>query len=439
MKFTSFCCLAIAPLLSLACLLPEERAGLARIPNRRRQSNGVPIATGDRYNGGTIAPRGVGTQSVTLTSILNVNEINSGLRGLAAEYGIETFTTPYRTFNGASIQGGKVGGTGTCNNAYRVYLNAMLHARERGGSDGLLFFIGDLLYANKNNVGLNYGSKSYTNAQVKTALATGIVFIPLSNPDGVAYDQSSNSCWRKNRNTRSGSSGSSIGVDLNRNFDILWDLNKWAPSARGDVASSSPSSEVFHGTAPFSEPETQSMKWVLDTYPKIRWFVDMHSYAGDVLYSWGTETNQGTTANMNFLNTTYNSVRGIVSDTPGRNGGYGEYTPATESQINIAAARRMSQAMSTARGRTYGAIPGAELYPTSGASDDYSYSRHFADPTKNLIHAYTPEFGFGNTASNCPFYPTQAQHNNNLAEIGAGFMEILLAGTDLGLGDAVSC
>lgn len=41
--------------------------------------------------------------------------------------------------------------------------------------------------------GLTFGSQTYTNAQVKTALSAGIVFLPLINPDGVAYDQSSNS------------------------------------------------------------------------------------------------------------------------------------------------------------------------------------------------------------------------------------------------------
>ena len=162
-------------------------------------------------------------------------------------YGISTFTTPYTTYNGATISGGKVGGNGTCSNAYRVYLNAGIHARERGGPDGLLFFIGDLLYANKNNVGLKFGAKSYTAAQVKRAFATGIVFVPLSNPDGVAYDQTSNSCWRKNRNPNTSTGSSSVGVDLNRNFDFVWDLNKWAPSVRNSVASTSPSSEVYHG------------------------------------------------------------------------------------------------------------------------------------------------------------------------------------------------
>jgi murein tripeptide amidase MpaA len=87
---------------------------------------------------------------------------------------------------------------------------------------------------------------------VKTALTSGVVFVPLSNPDGVAYDQSSNSCWRKNRNpASSGGSSSAIGVDLNRNFDFVWDFTKqFASGAQSSVASTSPSAETFHGTFP---------------------------------------------------------------------------------------------------------------------------------------------------------------------------------------------
>ncbi|TVY82085.1 Zinc carboxypeptidase A [Lachnellula suecica] len=440
MKFSSLCCIAtFAPLLSNACLLPEEREGGTRIV-RRQTSNGVPIGTGDRYSAGTVAPRGVGSQTTTFTTLLSVAEIASGLKALASVYGISTFTTPYTTYNKAAISGGKVGGNGTCNDAYRVYLNSAIHARERGASDGLLFFVGDLLYANKNNVGLKFGSKSYTAAQVKTAMSTGLVFVPLSNPDGVAYDQTSNSCWRKNRNPASSTgSAASIGVDLNRNFDFVWDLTKFASSVRSEVASTSASSEVYHGTAAFSEPETKSIKWVMDTFSKVRWFIDLHSYAGDILYSWGSDTNQGSYPTETFMNSAYNSVRGILSDTPGSGGGYGEYTPAAESADNIAAAKRIGSSMSTAAGRTYAVMPAADLYPTSGASDDYSYSRHFADTTKNLIHGYTIEFGFGNNAASCPFYPTQAQHNYNLQEIGAGFMEALLAAAAIGLGDATVC
>lgn len=246
MKFTYlYYIVGLAPLFSQACLLPEEREGKPRIV-RRQTSNGIAVGTGDRYSAGTIAPRGVGSQTTTITTLLNVDEITSGIKALASVYGITTFTTPYKTYNGASITGAKVGGNGTCDDAIRVYLNGGIHARERGSSDGVLLFIADLLYADKNGLGLKYGSKSYTNAQVKTALSTGIVFVPLSNPDGVAYDQSSNSCWRKNRDPKSGT-GSSIGVDLNRNFDFLWDLTKFASSVRSEVASTSPSSETFHG------------------------------------------------------------------------------------------------------------------------------------------------------------------------------------------------
>jgi hypothetical protein len=170
----------------MACLLPEEQEELPRVVRRQSSSNGISIGTGDRYSSGTIAPRGLGTQSTILTTLLNVKEISSGLKGLASVYGISTFTIPYTTYNGAAISGGKAGGNGTCSNAYHVYLDSAIHVRERGASDSLLFFIGDLLYANKNNVGLKYGPKSYTSAQVKTALSTGIVFVPLSNLDGVA-------------------------------------------------------------------------------------------------------------------------------------------------------------------------------------------------------------------------------------------------------------
>lgn len=188
------------------------------------------------------------------------------------------------------------------------------------------------------------------------------------------------------------------------------------------------------GTSPFSEPETKSVKWVLDTYTKVRWFVDLHSYAGDVLYSWGSDTNQNTDSSQNFLNSAYNSVRGILTDTPGVRGGYGEYTPASEFNVNKATAQRMAAGMSSAGGRSYTAKPAADLYPTSGASDDYSYSRHFANSSLNLVHGYTVEFGFGSSISSCPFYPTVAQYNTNLREIAAGFMETLLAAVELDLG-----
>jgi len=300
-----------------------------------------------------------------------------------------------------------------------------------------LFFIGDLLYANATGTGLAFGSRTYTNAQVKTALAAGIVFLPLINPDGVAYDQTSNSCWRKNRNPASSTgSAASIGIDLNRNLDFLWNFpSLFASSAQtSSLASTSPSSETYHGTAAFSEPETKSIKWVLDTYTKVRWFLDLHSYTGDVLYGWGDDQSQTTTPAQAFNNAVYNSVRGITTDTA-----YKEYVVPAQWSIIQAVASRIGAAASAAAGRTYAVIQSSNLYATSGATTDYAYGRHLVNSALNLVYGYTIEFGFGNSASSCPFYPTQSQHTANLKEIEAGFMEFVLAAVANGLGDVTTC
>lgn len=176
-----------------------------------RRAAPAPIGTGDRFKSGTVAPVGLGIQAAgaTISSIMNVAEINSAIQALAKTYGVSTLALPYKTFNGASSTLGYVG-AGSDKSKYHLYLSAGVHARERGGPDQLLYWISDLLSASKAGSGLTYGKKSYTNAQVKSVLEAGIVFFPAVNPDGIAYDQSSGSLWRKNRNTKSGSSGSTL-------------------------------------------------------------------------------------------------------------------------------------------------------------------------------------------------------------------------------------
>lgn len=69
---------------------------------------------------------------------------------------------------------------------------------------------------------------------------------------------------------------------------------------------------------------------------------------------------------MNFLNSSYNDVRGIVGDTPGVGKGYGEYVPVDEDALNQGAAERIGAGMSGAVGRTYTVQQSSALYPTSG-------------------------------------------------------------------------
>jgi hypothetical protein len=68
------------------------------------------------------------------------------------------------------------------------------------------------------------------------------------------------------------------------------------------------------------------------------------------------------------------------------------------------------------------------LFPTSGASDDYAYSRYRANAKVNKVHGFTMEF-----APSGNFYPTLPEYHNNLKDTGAGLMEFCLAAADAGL------
>jgi hypothetical protein len=117
----------------------------------------------------------------------------------------------------------------------------------------------------------------------------------MLNSDGLRHDQANSNFWRKNRNPASArpSQPLSAGVDVNRNFDLLWDFPKRFNSTVAP-ASTNPASQAFYGTAPFPEPETSDMDmaWVYDEYPNIHWYIDVHPAAGTLLYSWGDDKNQ---------------------------------------------------------------------------------------------------------------------------------------------------
>lgn len=99
-----------------------------------------------------------------------------------------------------------------------------------------------------------------------------IYFVPVMNPDGYLYVESSgNKNWRK---TRRRNSGGSYGVDPNRNYPYKWGYD--------DINSSpNPSAMNYRGEAPASEPETKAMINFINSR-KFRTWQNHHS-ANDVL------------------------------------------------------------------------------------------------------------------------------------------------------------
>lgn len=165
------------------------------------------------------------------------------------------------------------------------------------------------------------------------------------------------------------------------------------------------------------------MAWVFDEFPNIGWYVDIHSAAGDMLYSWGDDDNQASDPEQTFLNPAWDGKRGIV----GRND-YQEWITATDLGNVQLAANRTTSSMSSVAGRPYKPEQAVGLYPTSGASDDYDFSRFQANGSRNRVYGFTMEFGYPTN-----FYPTTAEFEQNVIDTGAGFMEFCLAAADIGL------
>jgi hypothetical protein len=106
-----------------------------------------------------------------------------------------------------------------------------------------------------------------------------IWFVLAVNPDGYYYNQviapDGGGMWRKNR--RDNLDGT-FGVDLNRNFGHMW--------AYDNIGSSPVTGrETYRGTAPFSEPEAQTMRdFIISRDFSI--IVYYHSYSNLILWPW---------------------------------------------------------------------------------------------------------------------------------------------------------
>jgi hypothetical protein len=78
----------------------------------KRQTATAPIGKGDRFKGGKVAPRGLGTRKpseyaqLQNAGVFNIDEVYTAMKSLEKEYGMSLFTTPEKTFEGRSIIGG---------------------------------------------------------------------------------------------------------------------------------------------------------------------------------------------------------------------------------------------------------------------------------------------------------------------------------------------
>ncbi|WP_343631911.1 M14 family zinc carboxypeptidase [Fluviicola sp.] len=210
-----------------------------------------------------------------------------------------------------------------------VLYTAVHHAREPNSLSEVIFYMWYLLE--------NYN----TSAEIKYLVDnTEMYFVPMVNPDGYIYNETTDPAgggmWRKNRRHNS---GGSYGVDLNRNYSYGWGTTG---------TTTTQTNETYCGTAAFSEPETQAMKWFCENRD-FQYAFNAHTYANDILHPIGTTTAEFAVDHNYFQAFTHHMVQ--------YNG--------------------------------YANIKSSALYPASGDSDDYMYKVDTI--VKPKIFAMTPE------------------------------------------------
>ena len=353
---------------------------------------------------------------------LNVDEVElsmvMGERNHSAYF--ERIALPHKTWEKRECHAFRIG-KGKGKNRLAIYFTSGIHAREWGGPDILVYFGMRLLRAYRDKKGLQFGQKKFTAAQVRQVVETrDIIVFPQVNPDGRKFSMDRHPMWRKNRRPApEGKGHKSIGVDINRNFPHFWDIDRYfAPKT---VASSTKPGdyETYIGPRAASEPETKNVMWLLDQYPNIQYFVDVHCYGETILYSWSADQNQSTNPEMNFANRKYDGQRGLIDDEL-----YSEYIDPDDEKLSIRMAQVMAGAIQKVRGRKYKVEQSVGLYPTSGATDDYVYSRHLIDAKRRKTISYTLEFGKERVST--PFHPPYDEMRHVMREVSAGLLELCI-------------
>ncbi|KZM20888.1 uncharacterized protein EKO05_0006328 [Ascochyta rabiei] len=257
------------------------------------------------------------------------------LRDLQAGYtGNSEIVTSGSSVQGRVITGIHIWGSGGKGSKPAVLIHGTVHAREWITTMTTEYFAWQLL------------TKYASDANIKAVVDKFDFYImPIVNPDGFVYTQTTDRLWRKNRKTISGNS--CVGTDINRNWPYKWELT--------NGASTNPCAETYKGQAAGDTPENRGLVAQVQSLKNsrgIRLYIDVHSYGQYILWPYG-----------------YDCSLRAENDAQHR-------TLAT----NAASAIR------AVSGTAYTIGPSCStLYATTGSSTDYT------DVTGNATYSYTYE------------------------------------------------
>ncbi|XP_056640610.1 zinc carboxypeptidase-like [Diorhabda sublineata] len=190
----------------------------------------------------------------------DLDTINNWLQKLAQQYpDIVTLLEGGKSYENRTILGVKVS-YGSQNKNRGVWIDSNIHAREWISSATNTFLLNAILTSDDPVVR-------------QIAKSHDWYIFPVINPDGFVYSYTTDRLWRKNRSLP-------YGVDLNRNWDY-----KWNGDACTDI---SKQSDVYCGTAAFSEIETSSLANFISTIAEdLVLLLTFHSYSQFMIIPYG--------------------------------------------------------------------------------------------------------------------------------------------------------
>jgi hypothetical protein len=170
-----------------------------------------------------------------------------------------------------------------------VVYTGLTHAREPLSMVNLIYFMQYILS--------QYGTDPEITCLINNR---ELYFVPCVNPDGYVYNQTTypngGGYWRKNRRANA---GGSYGIDLNRNFSYQWGYD--------DIGSSpTPSSEVYRGTGPASEPEIAALQNFVSGL-QVSTGLSYHTYSDKLLLPFAYNDSPP------LANTKYNNVASLLT------------------------------------------------------------------------------------------------------------------------------
>lgn len=291
------------------------------------------------------------------------------------------------------------------------------HARELLNPDLLVDLVLDLLSHYLDRSDWVMGGQRWPADTLRAVVESLDIFVlPNANPDGRERVLDVNRLWRKNRRDNPGICD---GVDVNRNFDLLWGIVTRDPSGAA-TTSRGACADTFVGPGGFSEPETANVRRLLDDHA-VECFVDVHSFSELILHPWGHAPNQTTDPTQRFTLVDTSDWQELPRDAPR----YREFIAGDDLARFVEVGDAAAEAIRNVRGRTYAVQQGTELYPTTGTSSDYAFSRHVTDPARRKVYGFTFETGPEAATVEDSFQPPDPEAGRIAEEATSGLISVL--------------